>query len=170
MNRRGRRVSVLLVIAFLVVPLAELYVLIQVGQAIGAWWTILLLLADSVLGAWLIKREGRRALQALQQRVDQGRLPAREVADGALVVLGGALLLSPGFVTDVLGVLLVLPLTRPLFRGLVVSYAARKGASLTGMPTSGFGHGRAGAGSTGPDATRPGATPTVVRGEVLEED
>ncbi len=148
---------------FLVVPLAELAVLIQVGRVIGAWWTILLLLADSILGAWLIKREGRRALEALRTRIEQGRLPARELADGALVVLGGALLLSPGFVTDVLGILLVLPLTRPLFRRVAMGYAEsrmkRPGMDATWRPPSG----------PGPDATRPGG-PTVVRGEVIDEE
>ena len=125
MSRRSRRAAVLLFLAFVVMPILEIVVLIKVGQVIGPWWTILLLVLDSILGAWLIKREGRKAWQALRERVETGRLPHRELADGALVVLGGAFMLSPGFVTDVLGILLILPVTRPLFRGLLVSYAGR---------------------------------------------
>lgn len=158
-RRRSRRAAVLLFLAFVVMPILEIVVLIKVGQVIGPWWTILLLVLDSLLGAWLIKREGRKAWQALRERVETGRLPHRELADGALVVLGGAFMLSPGFVTDVLGILLILPVTRPLFRGLLVSYAGRqvaRRATVSYGPGSGPG-----------DDTRPG--PTVVRGEVIDE-
>ena len=155
MSRRSRRAAVLLFLAFVVMPILEIVVLIKVGQVIGPWWTILLLVADSMIGAWLIKREGRKAWQALRERLETGRLPHRELADGALVVLGGAFMLSPGFVTDVLGILLILPVTRPLFRGLLVSYAGRQ---VTRRATAAYGPG---------DSTRPG--PTVVRGEVVDE-
>ena len=111
MSRRGRRAAAPLLLAFVVVPVLEIYVLIQVGQVIGPWWTILLLVLDSILGTWLIKREGRRAWLALREQVETGRMPHRELADGALIVLGGALMLSPGFVTDALGILLILPVT-----------------------------------------------------------
>lgn len=125
-RRGGRRAALLLFLAFVVMPILEIFVLIQVGQAIGPWWTILLLVLDSIIGAWLIKREGRRAWQALQARLQTGQMPARELADGVLVVLGGAFMLSPGFVTDILGILLILPVTRPLFRGLLTSYAVNR--------------------------------------------
>ncbi|WP_408899455.1 FxsA family protein [Nocardioides sp. R1-1] len=151
MSRRSRRAAVLLFLAFVVMPILEIVVLIQVGQAIGPWWTILLLVLDSIIGAWLIKREGRRAWQALRERLESGRMPARELADGVLVVLGGAFMLSPGFVTDALGILLILPVTRPLFRGLLMSYAGRQVVR------------RAAPG----DGARPG--PTVVRGEVVDD-
>lgn len=159
MSRRGRRAAALLFLAFVVMPVLEIYVLIQVGQAIGPWWTILLLVLDSILGAWLIKREGRRAWQALREQVETGRMPHRELADGALVVLGGAFMLSPGFVTDALGILLILPVTRPLFRGLLVSYAGRQVVRRAGFGPGGFG-------APG-NGTRPG--PEVVQGEVVEE-
>ena len=87
-------------LTFVVVPLVEIYVLIQVGQVIGAWWTILLLIVDSILGGWLIRREGRRAWLALTTALNSGQMPARELADGALILVGGTLMLSPGFVTD----------------------------------------------------------------------
>lgn len=113
------------VLAFLLIPIAEIYVIVQVGQAIGAWWTILLLIADSVLGAWLVKREGRRAWVALQQSLGSGRMPGKELADGALVLVGGTLLLTPGFLTDGLGFFLLLPFTRPIARRLVIAFAQR---------------------------------------------
>lgn len=105
-----------LLVAFIVVPLAELWVLIQVGQAIGVLPTVLLLLADAVLGTWLFRSQGRKTWQAFREALIERRLPAVEVADGALVVFGGALLLTPGFITDVLGVLCLLPPTRVVLR------------------------------------------------------
>jgi UPF0716 protein FxsA len=87
MSRR-RFTTAALFVAFVVVPLVEIYVLIQVGQVIGAWWTILLLILDSLLGSWLIKREGGRAWQALRTALETGRMPARELADGALILVG----------------------------------------------------------------------------------
>ena len=109
----------LLALAFLVVPIVEIYVIIQVGQVIGAAPTILLLILDSVLGVWLVRREGRRAWRALQQAIGSGRMPARELADAALILVGGTLLLTPGFLTDILGFFLVVPVTRPLARRLL---------------------------------------------------
>ena len=97
-------------------PIVEIYVIIQVGQVIGAWWTILLLIADSIFGSWLIGHEGRRAWQALNTALSSGQMPARELADGALILVGGTLMLSPGFVTDAFGILLILPFTRPMAR------------------------------------------------------
>ena len=79
----------LLFVAFIAVPLIEIYVIIQVGQVIGAWWTILLLIADSIFGSWLIKREGGRAWLALRAALEAGRLPHRELADGVLILVGG---------------------------------------------------------------------------------
>lgn len=104
----------ILLILFLGVPLLELWVILRVGAAIGAWWTVLLLLADSLFGAWLVQREGRRAWRQFREAIADARWPAREVAEGALVLIGGALLLTPGFVTDVVGLLFVLPPTRRL--------------------------------------------------------
>src|SRR6195952_5988062 len=96
--RRRRFPWWLLLVAFVIVPIVEIYVIIQVGQVIGAWWTILLLIADSVFGSWLIAHEGRRAWQALTTALSSGRMPAKELADGALILVGGTLMLSPGFV------------------------------------------------------------------------
>ena len=97
----------LLLAAFVLVPLVEIYVIIQVGQAIGPWWTILLLIADSVLGSWLVKREGARAWRALRSALDEGRMPATELADGMLILVGGLLMVTPGFVLDIVGALCI---------------------------------------------------------------
>ena len=91
----------LLVILFVLVPIAEIYVIIQVGQAIGALWTVLILIVDSLIGARLLSWQGRRAWAAFQSALAAGRIPHREVLDGVLIILGGAFLLTPGFITDV---------------------------------------------------------------------
>ena len=132
----------LLVLLFLVVPVVEIYVIVQVGQVIGAWPTVALLLVESLLGAWLVKREGRRAWQVLKSAAQTGRLPGRELADAGLVLVGGTLLLTPGFVTDVFGFFFVLPFTRPLARRLLgwvlARRAARRVAAMTGGTTTGM--------------------------------
>jgi UPF0716 protein FxsA len=117
---------VLLLVLFIVVPLVEIYVIIQVGQAIGALWTVLLLLADSILGSMLLRSQGRSVWRRFQVALAEGRAPAREVLDGVLVIFGGALLLTPGFVTDIFGLLFLLPPTRAAVRGLLMRrFAAR---------------------------------------------
>lgn len=150
--RRRRWLPGLLVLVFVVMPIVEIYVIIQVGQVIGALWTVLLLVADSVLGAWLIKREGARAWRGLSDELQAGRMPTRELADGGLILIGGSLMLAPGFVTDALGILLVLPVTRPVFRGLLATWLGRRLVVSVQRPGAGP--------STGP----------VVRGEVVDED
>jgi UPF0716 protein FxsA len=154
-KRRRRWWPLLLVLAFIVVPLVEIYVIIQVGQAIGPWWTILLLVVDSLIGAWLVKREGRRAWQALREALRTHRPPAKELADGALILIGGTLLLTPGLATDVVGFLLVLPVTRPVFRRLLTAYLGSRLAVVA------VGQTRRSPGPTAGD--------TVVRGEVVED-
>jgi UPF0716 protein FxsA len=152
---RRRRWPLLLFLAFVVVPLVEIYVVIQVGQAIGPWWTIALLVLDSILGAWLVKREGRRAWQALRAALRSYQPPARELADGALILIGGTLLLTPGFATDVFGFLLVLPFTRPVFRRMLTAYISGR-VTVAAVGRASQRHG-------------PTAGDTVVRGEVVEE-
>jgi UPF0716 protein FxsA len=116
----------LLVLLFIVVPIAELALLIQVGQLIGVWWTILLLIADAMLGSWLLKTQSRAAWRRFNDALADGRVPHREVVDGVLVIFGGVLLLTPGFITDVFGLLFLFPPTRVLLRGLLVRRGALK--------------------------------------------
>jgi UPF0716 protein FxsA len=116
----------LLIIIFIVVPIAELAVLIQVGQLIGVWWTIALLVADAVLGSWLLRTQTRTAWRRFNEALANGRVPHREVIDGVLVIFGGVLLLTPGFITDIFGLLFLFPPTRVLLRGLLVRRGALK--------------------------------------------
>ncbi len=106
----------LLVLLFIVVPLVELFVIIEVGQAIGVWPTIALLLLDSILGAMLLRSQGRAVWRRFNEALAAGRVPHREVFDGAMVIFGGALLLTPGFVTDIFGLLLLIPPSRAVIR------------------------------------------------------
>lgn len=158
MNRTFRIPGWLLALLFFGMPLLEIIVLIQVGQTIGVGWTILLLIADSVFGAWLIKREGRRAMAAFSGALSSGRMPAREMADGILILVGGTLMLAPGFITDLFGMLMILPFTRPLARRGLTRFVAARLVQVAG-PAPGFGPG---------NATRPG--PGVVQGEVVDDE
>src|SRR5256714_10777755 len=124
---RFEAMILLLVLLFIVVPIAEIYVIIQVGQAIGVLWTILLLIADSIIGARLLSWQGRRAWLRFQEALAQGRVPHREVMDGVLIIVGGAFLLAPGFITDVIGlVLLIPPSPAPVRRGVARAVGPRK--------------------------------------------
>ena len=124
----------LLVVLFIVVPIAELAVLIQIGQLIGVWWTIALLVADAVLGSLLARSQGRLAWRRFNEALQAGRMPAREVMDGALVLFGGALLLTPGFLSDILGIVLLLPPTRALVRAVLVRRFAGRMVASMGAP------------------------------------
>jgi len=171
MTRRRRFPLWLAALLFLVVPLLEIYVLIQVGQVIGVGWTIVALIADSLLGGWLVKREGARAFRNLGTALGEGRMPSREIADGMLVLAGGLLMLSPGFVLDVLGLVLVLPFTRPVARGLMTRFVeARLVTGLTGPGFGAPGFGGPGLGGQEAPRPRPGGNGPVVEGEVVEED
>jgi UPF0716 protein FxsA len=129
---------VLLVVLFIVVPIVELYVIIQVGQLIGVWPTLALLLADALLGALLLRHQGRSAWRRFNAALAERRFPGREVADGVMIAVGGTLLLTPGFVTDVFGFLLLIPPTRALARRLLRGYVGRRfvvvGAGGAGPP------------------------------------
>jgi UPF0716 protein FxsA len=117
----------LLVVLFVAVPLVELVVIMRVADLISTGPTIALLVADSILGAWLLRREGRRAWRQFREALEEVRWPGDEVTQGGLVIVGGTLLLTPGFVTDLVGFLLLLPPTRA-----VVSRLLR--ARLTPVP------------------------------------
>ena len=115
-----------LALLFLVVPFVELYVLIQVGQAIGALPTIAILVVDSLVGAWLVKREGLAVLRRAQEQVQRGVVPGTELVDGVLILFAGALMLTPGFITDVLAIFLLIPPVRVVVRRLMATQLARR--------------------------------------------
>ena len=121
----GAMVGVL-VLLFLVVPLAELYVIIQVGHALGALNTIGLLIIISFIGAWLAKREGLGVWRRFQRQVESGSVPGREIADGVMILAASSLLMAPGFLTDIVGILLLLPPVRVAVRAAVLRRAARR--------------------------------------------
>ena len=124
----------LLLVLFIVVPLVELYVIIQIGQEIGIIPTLLLLVADSIIGTILLRSQGRQAWRQFREATEAGRIPAREVADGALIILGGSLLLTPGFITDIFGLLLLIPPTRAMIRRTgILLFARRSPVTYLGM-------------------------------------
>jgi UPF0716 protein FxsA len=126
-----------LIAVFILVPLAELYVILQVGDAIGVWWTILLLAADSVLGSLLLRSQGRSVWRRFNEALAMGRMPHREVQDGVLIVFGGAFLITPGFITDVVGVLLLVPPTRALIRRFAMRRVGRRMTMRVSAPGGG---------------------------------
>jgi UPF0716 protein FxsA len=156
-----------LFLLFLIVPLVELWAILQVGAAIGGAWTIAILVADSVLGAVIVRREGAKAWRSLREALQAGRWPGDEVAQGALVVAGGALLVTPGFVTDVVGLLAVLPPSRAVLSQLLRTRFA--GAVLASGRASGRAGRRPPTGPADRSGTPPRPGPTDRSGpEVLD--
>jgi UPF0716 protein FxsA len=115
-----------LILLFILVPIVELYVILQVGDAIGAVPTILLLAADSMIGAILLRSQGRSVWRKLNRALAERRMPHREILDGIGIVFGGALLLTPGFITDVVGLLLLLPPSRVAIRRFLTRRIGRR--------------------------------------------
>jgi UPF0716 protein FxsA len=115
-----------LIALFIVVPLAELYVILKVGDAIGVVWTILLLAADSLLGSILLRSQGRTVWRRFNEALSSGRMPHREVVDGVLVIFGGAFLITPGFLTDIVGLSLLLPPSRAVVRRVLMRRLGRR--------------------------------------------
>jgi UPF0716 protein FxsA len=120
------RAVLFLVVIFILVPIAELYVIIKVGEAIGLVPTLVLLLADAVVGSMLLRHQGRAAWIRFNRALAEGRLPHKEVFDGVLVIMGGALLITPGFLTDILGLILLIPPTRALVRAVSARFVRRR--------------------------------------------
>lgn len=163
-RRRGKWLWTVLAVLLLVVPLLEVLVIIAVGRAIGGWPTFFLLLAESAFGAWLVRHEGGRAWQSLQTALTTGRMPSRQLADAALVLVGGVLLLTPGFLTDLVGFFLVLPFTRPAARKALEALVARR--LLAGVYATGGVSARTAGSGSGPRTRRSG-TDDVIEGEIL---
>lgn len=129
-----------LLLLLVVWPLAELFVIVEVAQAIGVLYTLILLLAGIPLGIWALRSQGSVVWRRAADAIAAGRPPGRHLIDGALVVAGGALLIVPGFITDVLGIVLLLPPSRVLTRGVVM----RNLQSRLVQRTVRFGHHSAG--------------------------
>jgi UPF0716 protein FxsA len=133
--RRARTVLLcFLLVAFVAIPIIEIWLLVSVGGWIGLWPTLALLVVSGVVGAWLTRREGTRAWHALADAFGGGRLPTGRLADAALVLVGGLMLMLPGFFSDILGLIMLVPVTRPLVRRLLAFVLARNRARTPSDP------------------------------------
>ena len=145
-----------LLLAFVAVPIIEIAIFIQVGGLIGLFPTLLIVLATAVAGTALLRSQGFRALQSARTTLDRGGFPARELFDGACILIGGVLLLTPGFFTDALGLLLLLPPVREMLRAYAMRHVTlRPGPGMTG----GFGDDGGGGPESGPFGGTPGGSP-----------
>lgn len=153
--RQVRWVLAALAITALILIGGEVWLMIFVGSQIGWWWAVAIIIATAVLGAVLMNLEGRKAWRALASAFGSGRMPSGELADAALILLGGLLLIGPGFVSDAAGLLLLLPITRPAARSLVAFVIAR----LVPRPPSSVIEGEV--------VDDPDDGPPVIRGEIV---
>jgi UPF0716 protein FxsA len=124
---------VLLAALLIVIPILEVWLLIKVGQSIGLLPTVLILIAEAIIGVLLMRHEGARAWKALNDAFTKGKVPTGELADAALILVGGVLLMLPGFLTDIIGFLFLLRWTRPVARKIIAFFVARR-ISRLGIP------------------------------------
>lgn len=150
------------VVLLIGVPTLEVWLLFQVADQIGIGWTLLILFGEAVLGGWLMRREGSRAWQALTATFTTGRVPSGELADAALILVGGVLLMLPGFATDLIGFVFLLSITRPLARRLVAFFLARRIHRMAARTPGGT----VIRGET--VDTAPGDGSVIIRGEILD--
>ena len=162
--------TVVFVCLLVAVPIFEVWLLIQVGQQLGLWPTVLILLLEAVLGVWLMRHEGSRAWKALTDAFETGKVPSGELADAALILVGGVLLMLPGFVTDIFGFLFLLPWTRPAARKVIAFFVARRmnrmgiPAAMARMDRENLIKGE----TVEPPTTPPPEGPTIIAGEIEE--
>ncbi|MCW5953733.1 MAG: FxsA family protein [Propionibacteriaceae bacterium] len=155
--QRARRIlGWILLIAFVAIPIAEVWVVTTVGSLIGLWPTLALLVVSAIVGALMMRREGPKAWAALVNAFGSGQLPTGRLADAALVLVGGILLMLPGFLTDLLGLVMILPFTRPLIRRLLAFVLARRAADSGTGPLV----------IRGETVDAPPPDPTVISGEI----
>ncbi|MEN8769842.1 MAG: FxsA family protein [Glaciecola sp.] len=128
-----------LFLLFVIMPIAEIAVLINVGEVIGGWNTVLLVILSAMIGAYLVKREGVSTLAQAQLKMQQGQVPAEEIGSGLLLLVAGVLLVTPGFITDVFGLLLTLPYTRKKIGGVLFHALNGKMHASAHFSQSGFG-------------------------------
>ncbi|MGD8213709.1 FxsA family protein [Aestuariimicrobium sp. Y1814] len=133
---RSRWVPLVVLLVIIAIPLLEIWILVQLGASLGLGWTVLLLLGIAALGLALIIFEGRRTWRAFVEAIGRGEVPGREMTDGALVMLGGVLLMFPGIISDVLGLICLIPFTRALPRKLIERWARSRGLVATTVRTS----------------------------------
>jgi UPF0716 protein FxsA len=149
----------LLVILFIVVPIIELWLIIQIGGAIGVVPTLALLLADALLGSLLLRHQGRGAWRRFNQALAERRFPGKEVADGLLIAIGGTLLLAPGFITDIVGLVFLIPPTRAIVRRLLKGLVGKRILVMGGPAGAAYGAASAGSRAYGYATRGDGADP-----------
>lgn len=154
-----------LFLLFIVVPLVEIMVLIQVGQMIGAWWTIGLVVLTAFIGINMLRAQGSATLKRANWRMQSGEIPAQEMVEGIFLAIGGALLLTPGFITDAFGFMCLLPFTR-------VWLAKALKSRMLVMGTSSFTQGGFGQGgfSQGPFGGAQQHDSSIIEGEFETRD
>ena len=108
------------VLLFIILPIVEIFVIVKVAGEIGGWNTLALLVATSIIGAFLVRHEGFIVWRRIQEQLNRGNMPGRELVDGALVLAGGIMMMVPGFITDAVGLLLLFPPTRAVARGVLL--------------------------------------------------
>jgi UPF0716 protein FxsA len=167
---RRRLLLPLLVLGFILVSVAEVWLLTAVGHVIGVPWTLAILVAEALVGVWLMRREGRKAWAALTDAYATGRMPTGQLADAALVLVGGIMLILPGFFTDVIGLFCLLPFTRPLARrfiGLILARQVAKQGLDIGVMRARFAPDTVVKGETvDTPPPEPAHDPLVIRGEI----
>ena len=109
----------ILIVLFIVVPAIEIWGLIAVGKVIGGWSTVALVILTGIVGAWLAKQQGLQVFRLVQLQLSRGQMPTETLMDGVLVLIGGIMLLAPGFFSDVFGLILLIPYTRMIIRHLL---------------------------------------------------
>ena len=134
---------IILLLSFIILPIAEIALLLKVGSAVGALNTIGFVIFTAILGAYLVRQQGLSTLARLQQETNAGRMPAKEIAEGVILLVAGAVLLTPGFITDAIGFALLVPAVR----SLVIQHTIKRMVVVGGTVQADFG-----------DSFRPGAT------------
>jgi len=125
------KVFQILFLVVLIIPFAEIYLLLQVGSIIGALPTIFLVVFTAVLGAWLVRQQGFATFRRFQENLAQGMIPAYEMIEGPIILLGGLLLLTPGFITDVMGIAcLIPPLRKKIAQYVIEKHLIQAGESF----------------------------------------
>ena len=151
-----------LLLLFLIVPIAELYLLIEIGQRIGTISTLALIFLTALLGSALARRQGLGVLRRMQSEMAEGRLPASSIVDGVLILLAGAVLITPGVLTDLVGFLVLIPVTRGLIKAYLwkrIERAVKRGAARVHVDFGAPGH---------PSAYRPDRAETPIQGEIID--
>jgi len=155
-------------VLFLVIPIVEIYFLLKVGDVIGAMPTIILVVLTAVIGAGLLRQQGLSTLARLQQNMGQGKIPAQEMIEGVLLAVGGALLMTPGFVTDTMGFLCLLPFSRTFIAKNIMKRSADKLKAGVSAQMGGFTYSSHHSNQSSNQSSQSQYDPDIMEGEFTE--